>query len=127
NIRVILFIIHSDDENPSSVNIKQHYDKNVIGQNAQVHVIILFRNSDGYECPQSHQRSSKSNMIGEILSLMKKRRLGAFKTSMSMSVKSTSRSRKSNQDDSRQGDDARLKISRTQSQKTKAQDQDHKA
>ncbi|GJX07811.1 hypothetical protein Tco_0195743 [Tanacetum coccineum] len=31
------------------------------------------------------------------------------------------------QDDSSQGDDARLKISRTQSQKIKAQDQDHKA
>ncbi|GJY96994.1 hypothetical protein Tco_0513904 [Tanacetum coccineum] len=26
NIRVILFSIHSDDENPSSVNIKQHCD-----------------------------------------------------------------------------------------------------
>ncbi|GJS55142.1 hypothetical protein Tco_0628504 [Tanacetum coccineum] len=65
-------------------------NKNVIGQKAQVHVIILFRNSDNHKFPQYHQRSSKSNKIGKIVSQMKKRRLGAFETSMSMVVKSTS-------------------------------------
>ncbi|GJT75849.1 retrovirus-related pol polyprotein from transposon TNT 1-94 [Tanacetum coccineum] len=54
-----------------------------------------------------NQRSSKSIKIGDIVSLMKKRRLGAFKISMSMPIKRTSLSRKSNQDDSKQGDDAR--------------------
>ncbi|GKA04042.1 hypothetical protein Tco_0676823 [Tanacetum coccineum] len=127
NIRVILFSIHSDDGNPSSVIIKQHcgtnvnvavsfqlsrihyhmlilkalkvkhsasrlllLNKNVFSQKAQANVIILFCNSNRHEFPQWHQRSSKLNKIGEIVSLMKKRRLGAFKTSMSMSVKSTS-------------------------------------
>ncbi|GJS91330.1 hypothetical protein Tco_0773966 [Tanacetum coccineum] len=112
NIRVILVSIHSDDGNPSSVNIKQYCGRsyalswkscqggssklnlpdhrNVISQKAQVHVRIVFRNSDNHELPQYYQISSKSNKIEEIVSLMKKRRLGAFKTSMSMSVKSTS-------------------------------------
>nr|GEW31401.1 ferredoxin-thioredoxin reductase catalytic chain, chloroplastic [Tanacetum cinerariifolium] len=57
-----------------------HYHK------AQVHVIILFCNSDNHELPQFHQISSKLNKIGEIVSLMKKRRLGAFKTSLSVSL-----------------------------------------
>ncbi|GJW15740.1 retrovirus-related pol polyprotein from transposon TNT 1-94 [Tanacetum coccineum] len=100
DIKVILFSIHNDDGNPSSVHIKQHYggssklnlpdhrykrrccslipatsdslphanaqafkvkhstswllllNKNVISQKAQVHVIILFRNSDNHKFPQ---------------------------------------------------------------------------
>ncbi|GJV93374.1 retrovirus-related pol polyprotein from transposon TNT 1-94 [Tanacetum coccineum] len=107
--RVILFSIHSDDGNPSSVNIKQHcgrykrqccslvpaksdslprahaqafkvkhsaswlllLNKNVISQKAQIHVIILFRNSNNHKFTQRHQTSSKSNKIGEIVNLMK--------------------------------------------------------
>ncbi|GJS19516.1 hypothetical protein Tco_0448148 [Tanacetum coccineum] len=57
-------------------------NKNVMSQKAQVHVRILFCNSDSHEFPQCHQRSSKSNNIGEIVSLMKKRKLGAFKTNL---------------------------------------------
>ncbi|GJX41552.1 hypothetical protein Tco_0256542 [Tanacetum coccineum] len=76
-----------------------------------------------------NQRSLKSNKIREIVSLMKKRRLGAFKTNMSMSVKSTSSSRKLNQVDLRKGDDVgsralkvksrRLKIKITNHERTK--------
>ncbi|GJS08263.1 hypothetical protein Tco_0365059 [Tanacetum coccineum] len=48
-------------------------NKNVISQKAQVHVIILFRNSDNHKFPQRHQTSSKSNKIREIVNLMNKR------------------------------------------------------
>ncbi|GKA43095.1 hypothetical protein Tco_0735755 [Tanacetum coccineum] len=65
-------------------------------QQSLIHYHMLMHKLLSHKFPQCHQRSSKSNKIGEIVSLMKKRRLGAFKTSMS-------------------------------SQKTKAQDQDHKA
>ncbi|GJV21667.1 hypothetical protein Tco_1370687 [Tanacetum coccineum] len=63
--------------------------KNVSGQKAQVHVIILLRNSDNHEL---HQRSSKSNkncLIGEIVSLDEEDDIVSFQASMSMSVKST--------------------------------------
>ncbi|GKD52260.1 hypothetical protein Tco_1281236, partial [Tanacetum coccineum] len=67
-------------------------NKNVISQKAQVHV--KFSNSDNHELPR-HQRSSESNQelsseeivnqrnirYKRLLSLMKKRRLKAFKTS----------------------------------------------
>ncbi|GKB84915.1 hypothetical protein Tco_0957187 [Tanacetum coccineum] len=46
-------------------------NKNLFGQKAQVHVIILFRNSDNHELPH-HQRSLNSNKessSGEIVSL----------------------------------------------------------
>ncbi|GKB79367.1 hypothetical protein Tco_0946262 [Tanacetum coccineum] len=90
NIRVILFSIHSDDENPSSVNIKQycvmrtckHGESNTfvlecptlqagnpVKEKAQVHV--KFSNSNNHELLH-HQRSSKSNkevVSGEIVSL----------------------------------------------------------
>nr|GFA15436.1 hypothetical protein [Tanacetum cinerariifolium] len=56
-------------------------NKIVIGQKAQVQVIILFRNSDNHEFAQCHQISLKSIKIEEIVCLMKKRILGAFKTS----------------------------------------------
>ncbi|GJR05843.1 hypothetical protein Tco_0528827 [Tanacetum coccineum] len=48
-------------------------NKNVIGQKAQVHVILLFRNFNSHELPQCHQRSSKSIKIGKTVSLIKKR------------------------------------------------------
>ncbi|GKC65876.1 hypothetical protein Tco_1098474, partial [Tanacetum coccineum] len=44
-----------------------------------------------------------------------------------MLVKSTSWSRKSNQDDSSQGDDARSRSQELKVKRIKAQDQDHKA
>ncbi|GKE06428.1 hypothetical protein Tco_1398446 [Tanacetum coccineum] len=93
NIRVILFSIYSDDENPSSVNIKQYCDVpimrtckhgesntsvledptlqagNPVKEKAQVHV--KFSNSNNHELLH-HQRSSKSNkevVSGEIVSL----------------------------------------------------------
>ncbi|GKE79676.1 hypothetical protein Tco_1545796, partial [Tanacetum coccineum] len=62
----------------------------------------------------------------EIVSLMKKWRLQAFKKYKHVGQEHKLL-RKSNQDDSRQGDDARLKILGTQSQKMKALDKDHEA
>ncbi|GJY62184.1 hypothetical protein Tco_0462841 [Tanacetum coccineum] len=64
NIRVILFSIHSDDGNPSSVNIKQHCGSNY----------------DNHELPH-HQRSLKLNQgssSGEIVSLDEEEEVESF-------------------------------------------------
>ncbi|GKA87298.1 hypothetical protein Tco_0809009 [Tanacetum coccineum] len=70
-------------------------NKNVFSQKAQANDIILFRNFDSYKFPQCHQISPKLNKIGEIINLMKKRILGAFKTNPkhSKSIDEGSRSR----------------------------------
>ncbi|GJR72006.1 hypothetical protein Tco_0084371 [Tanacetum coccineum] len=61
---------------------QQHQSKrNVFDQKAQVHVIILFRNSDNQELSQCHQRSSKSNKncsIEEIVSLDEEKEIASF-------------------------------------------------
>ncbi|GKB34741.1 hypothetical protein Tco_0879683 [Tanacetum coccineum] len=46
NIRVILFSIHSDDGNPSSVNIKQHCARKIVTIRFTLTVLSALRRSD---------------------------------------------------------------------------------
>ncbi|GKC48269.1 hypothetical protein Tco_1065991 [Tanacetum coccineum] len=112
---VMTSCIHSDDGNPSSVIIKQHCGRLVLSEpdviatksrrmTKPIHPYLLF---------------ITNIQMQEIVSLDDEEEFASFQDEYEYVGQEHKMIKKVNQDDSRQGDHARLKISRIQSQKPK--------